>query len=211
MAPRNQNRHLDSSSVAPVAVAKRAPRRKGSRHAGSSRTESKVSEEEFDLQEIEDGAETSDTSGPRNLSPELERQDTRPQQADILNVPVKSKNSLAVDLIHFFDNFKPVQGRRSSKSKEDVLPDRICKLCAYVRTFDIYSVFLRQAARSMAPISLRSPVKSPIFSTSQIPATGICEDIFEIYTLMSTMAQSKSIVGSTDYRPNLACPSIMLA
>jgi hypothetical protein len=115
MARRKTNRHLDSHKA--------------------SRTQSKASDEEFDLLEIEDGAETSDNSGPPNPSRELERQDADPQQADALNAPVISKKFLAVDLMHFFDGFNPTPGRRPSKSKGEALPDRICTLCLYVRTF----------------------------------------------------------------------------
>ena len=128
MPPRKPRGHVNPSSVAaPRAVAKDASRREGSRHAGSSRTRSKDSEEEFDLREIEDGSETSDSSVCTNPSPEL--QERHPQQAVALNVPVKNvKKGVAVDLLHFFQGYKkPRKGQPPTK--------RICNLCSYVWTF----------------------------------------------------------------------------
>jgi hypothetical protein len=132
MAPRKPKRHLEA---APVAVAQYASHRKGSRHAASSRTQSNVSEEEFDLQELEDGAETSDSSGLQNLSPEPERQDTGPRQAEAPEVLVQSNNGPAYDLIYFFDGFEPAPGKGSSKSKEEAPEKRVCNLCSYVGVF----------------------------------------------------------------------------
>jgi len=133
MAPRKAKRHLNQPSVAEPTVAKDTCH-KSSRHVGLSQVRSTVSEEEFDLHEVEDDAETSDVSA----SPEIEDQDTRPQQAGTLNMPTGSKKGLAYDLMHFFDNFNlnPNPDGRNNKAKADEgLPDRICSLCAYVRTF----------------------------------------------------------------------------
>jgi hypothetical protein len=111
-----------------VAVAKEASCVKSPHHAGSSWAQSKVNEEEFDLQQIKDGAETSDSFGPPNPSPGLARQDMCSQQMDALNLPVKSKSKPAHNLIHFFDGFDHTPGKHSLKSKGEAPERKICKL-----------------------------------------------------------------------------------
>jgi hypothetical protein len=106
-------------------------------------------------------------------SPELEPGSTDPQQAG------------TIDLVYFFTGIEPARHGSGIFPKQTPSP-KVCKLCAYVCIYLINSIFLQQAARNMAMISLRSPmVYQPTTSMHHLPQKRFSEGISTNPTLRS--------------------------